>query len=181
MIKSSYHYYKDFDDYLQKQFNRIPWLSHLKVSREFYLLVFFGGLFLIVLLRLFWLQVVQHDYYEGKLSAQHVSQSLLKAKRGNIFAYDKSGKPVQLTENITLYNVFVDPKFIRDKTRFIDIVTPVVYKHLCEMYGMKQIDKLGCIKNIATYTKKELLPVAPQFFYYGSGIVSTGYRTFDWT
>lgn len=100
---------------------------------------FFGSFFFLIFLRLFWLQLLNHSYYEDLLSKQHVSQSLLKAKRGNIFAYDKSGKPVQLTENITLYNVFVDPKFIWNKSRFIDILTPVVYTHLCEMYGMKEM------------------------------------------
>ena len=113
------------------------------------MLVFFSFLFFIILIRLFFLQVIDHAYYDNLLNVQHVSQSLLKAKRGNIFAYDKSGKPVQLTENISLYNVYADPKFIRDKTRFIDELTPVVYKHLCEIYGMKQIaDTTQCIQNI---------------------------------
>jgi cell division protein FtsI/penicillin-binding protein 2 len=132
-------------------------------------------------LRLFFLQVVNHSYYDDLLNRQHVSQSLLKAKRGNIFAYDKSGKPIQLTENISLYTVYADPKFIWDKPRFIDIMTPVVYKHLCEIYGMKQVDKVTCIKNVEAYTNTTLFPQKPDFFYYGWGIVSTWYWSFDET
>ena len=127
------------------------------------------------------MQIIDHDYYDGLLNTQHVSQSLLKAKRWNIFAYDKSGKPIQLTENISLYNIYADPKFIWDKPRFIDIMTPVVYKHLCSIYGMKQVDKVECIKNVEEYTNTTLIPKRPDFFYYGWGIVSTGYWGFDET
>jgi len=158
--------YRNIDEYIQKKIDKIPFLSHIKVTKEFYLLSFFAFLFFIIFLRLFWLQIFNHSYYEDLLSRQHVSQSFLKAKRGNIFAYDKSGKPVQLTENITMYNIFVDPKFVWDKPRFIELLTPVIYSHLCEMYGMKQITKENCIKNLEIYTKKEILPKEPQFFYY---------------
>jgi len=173
--------YKNIDDYIQKKINKITWLKDIKVTREFYLLIFFWFLFFILFIRLSWLQVFNHKYYEGLLSKQHVSQSLLKAKRWNIFAYDKAGKPVQLTENITMYNIFVDPKFIWDKKRFIDLITPVIYSHMCEMYGMKQMTKENCIKNIEVYTKKEILPKEPEFFYYGSWIITTWYRSYDRT
>ncbi len=173
--------YRNIDDYIQKKIDRIPWLNHLRVTREFYLLVFFVFLFFIIFLRLFRLQILNHGYYESLLSDQHVSQSLLKAKRGNIFAYDKAGKPVQLTENITMYNVFVDPKFVRDKERFIDHLTPVIYSHLCEMYGMKQMTKGSCIKNIELYAKKTILPKEPEFFYYWSWIVTSWFWEFDRT
>lgn len=175
------HKYRNIDEYLQKKLESISWLRHIKVTREFYLLSFFWFLFFILFIRLFWLQIFNHRYYEDLLSEQHVSQSFLKAKRGNIYAYDKSGKPVQLTENITMYNVFVDPKFIWDKPRFIQLITPIVYSHLCEMYGMKQITKENCIKNIELYAKKDILPKEPEFFYYGSWIVTTGYREYDRT
>ncbi|MCF7834635.1 penicillin-binding protein 2 [Candidatus Gracilibacteria bacterium] len=132
-------------------------------------------------MRLFILQVVNHSYYDDVLNKQHISKSLLAADRGNIYAYDKSNSPVKLTENITLYNIFVDPKFIGEKKKFIDIITPAVYKHLCEVNGMNQVDLTGCVENIETFTNKELFPIKPEFFYYGSGIISTGYFTYDRT
>lgn len=157
------------------------YLGELWLSKELYVFLFFCFLFLVLILRLFYLQIVMHTYYEDYLNQQHVSQSLLEAKRGQIFALDKSGQPVQLTENITMYNVFVDPKFIWDKQQFIDIITPVIYSHMCIEYGMKKIGKIDCIKNIEKYANKELLPKIPEFFYFGSGIVSPWYTTFDWT
>jgi len=57
-------------------------------------------------------QIVHHKRYDDLLNRQHISQSLLEADRGNIYAYDKSKNELQLTDNISMYNVFVDPKFI---------------------------------------------------------------------
>jgi len=78
-----------------------------------------------------------------------------------------------LTDNITLYNIYVDPKFVWDKEKFIDLLTPVIYKHLCELYGMDEVTPMQCIQHLEIFAKKEILPIAPQFFYYGSGIISS--------
>jgi len=60
-------------------------------------------------------------------------------------------------------------------------MTPVVYKHLCEQYGMQEVAPLDCIKHVELFAEKQILPTAPKFFYYGSGIVSSGYATYDRT
>jgi hypothetical protein len=46
---------------------------------------------------------------------------------------------------------------------------------------MQEVTSLDCVKNVEIFTHKQILPVAPQFFYYGSGIISSGYTTYDWT
>jgi len=145
------------------------------------MLLFFLFLFLIIVLRLVYVQLIQGDYYDRLLSSQHISRSNLKADRWHIYVSDKSKQPIQLTENITLYNVFVDPAFIGDKKRFIDLLTPVIYHHLCVINGMKIVDTQWCIKNIERFTQNKLLPEVPSFYYYGSGIVSPIWNTFDRT
>ncbi|HCB51440.1 TPA: hypothetical protein DEP21_02585 [Patescibacteria group bacterium] len=64
MINSGYHYYRNFDEYIQKKLQKIPFLKDLKVNKDFYLLAFFLFLFFVVVLRLFWIQVVNHTLYE---------------------------------------------------------------------------------------------------------------------
>lgn len=88
---------------------------------------------------------------------------------------------MKLTENITLYNVFVDPELIGDKDTFIELFTPVVYHHLCIINGFETPDKRDCIENIEKFTRKTLLPKAPDVFYFGSGIYSDNYYSYDWT
>ncbi len=171
----------DFDEKLQHLLRRTRLFKNIRVTKEIYLLAFFSFLFFILIVRLFFLQVINHWYYDTLLNQQQVSETSLQAKRGNIFAYDKANKAIQLTDNISLYNVYVDPKFVWDKEKFITILTPVVYQHLCKIYGMKEVTPLECVQNIEAFTEKQILPVAPQFFYYGSGIISSGYATFDRT
>ncbi len=130
---------------------------------------------------MFYIQIIRHSYYDKLLNQQHVSETSLQAKRGNIFTDDKAEKHIQLTDNITMYNIFVDPKFIWDKTKFIDILTPVIYKHFCELYGMQAVTKIQCIKNIEQFTQTQIIPPQPQFFYYGSGIISSWYYFYDQT
>ena len=173
--------HKSFDQKLEHWLQTNTFLKFVRVTKDFYLLCFFGFLFLILILRLFYLQVINHTYYDTLLNQQHVSETSLQAKRGNIFADDKAEKHIQLTDNISMYNIFVDPKFIRDKEKFIDVITPVVYKHFCELYGMQQMTPLQCIKNIELFTQTQIIPPEPKFFYYGSGVISSGYYTYDQT
>lgn len=176
--KSSYSWLERYVARLSKKYS---FLQHVRVTREFYLLLFFGGLFFVLFARLFYVQIIRATFYDDTLNNQHISKSSLEADRWHIYVYDKSGKPIQLTENISMYNVFVDPHFVWDKAKFIEIITPVVYTHLCETFGMQPMDTLWCIKNIQNYAGTKILPDEPQFFYYGSGIVSSGWLTFDRT
>lgn len=180
MIKSFSHY-KNFDQKLEHWLQTQTFLKYVKVTKDFYLLCFFWCLFLILILRLFYLQVIQHNYYDALLNQQHVSETSLQAKRGNVFADDKAEKHIQLTDNISMYNIFVDPKFIWDKTKFIDVIAPVVYQHFCELYGMQEVTQLQCVKNIEQFVQTQIIPIKPQFFYYGSGIISSGFLFYDQT
>jgi hypothetical protein len=89
----------------------------------------------------------------------------LQADRWDILAYDKAWNEVKLTENISMYNMYVDPKYIWDKELFINLITPVVYEHLCVLNWMDKVDKEWCVKNIEVFTNRDILPKAPEFFY----------------
>ncbi|HKL43929.1 MAG TPA: penicillin-binding protein 2 [Candidatus Absconditabacterales bacterium] len=169
------------NNYIKKKIKQNRSLRDFSNSPELIVFFLFSFLFFILFIRLFFVQIIHHKKYDDVLNSQHVSQSLLKADRGAVYAYDKSENEVKLTENISMYNVFVDPKFIGDKERFIELFTPVVYKHLCEIQGMEVLEKIDCIENLEIFATKDLLPKAPEFFYMGSGIVSDGYYTYDWT
>jgi hypothetical protein len=49
---------------------------------------------------------------------------------------------MKLTENMTLYNLYVDPYFIKDKQRLIQEILPYVYSHLCETNGLYDTTKV---------------------------------------
>jgi hypothetical protein len=82
---------------------------------------------------------------------------------------------MQLTENVDLFTLFIDPKFLdiqlpnrtseensrlsqQIKQDVITKLTPIVTDHLCVQYGVTLIDKRTCINNIQDFTRKDLLP-----------------------
>lgn len=158
----------------------ISFLKNIKITRELSLIGFFWVLFFILIIRLGYLQIIEGSTYDTLLNNQHFSQSLLKAKRWNIYVMDSSWKPIKLTENIDFFNIFIDPKYVTNKTELVKTITPLVYKHLCSINGFNQPTNIECIKNIEIFTNQEILPKAPEIFYYGSWIISTTGFDFSW-
>jgi cell division protein FtsI/penicillin-binding protein 2 len=115
-------------------------------SKEYWLLWVLGLLFFIILMRLFWLQVVTSFKYEDQLIKQHFTTQNIKADRGNIYVNDESGQPIQLTESIDLYTISIDPKFVKHKDKVIELLAPAIYQHYCSLHGTKAPDKLECIQ-----------------------------------
>jgi cell division protein FtsI (penicillin-binding protein 3) len=74
------------------------------------LLLILGGIFIV---RLFYLQVIRHDYYQKSAAFSQLKQYDIPAARGVIKA--KSGdKIVPLVLNETLFTLFADPKYVKD-------------------------------------------------------------------
>ena len=154
----------------------------------------FGAMFLVIIIRLFYLQVIQHDNYNAELMKQSTSLASITAERWDIYALDKTWQPVKLTENINLYDVALDPReiwlenWVRKKDRFIELFSPIVYKHLCVIHWMDNVNKEECIENIESFANIELLPKQPDFFYFWKQydaewnevpIISQEYSSFD--
>lgn len=58
--------------------------------------------------RLFWIQVVQHSYWEERAEEQHTLRDTIVAKRGEIYMLDGEN-PVPVVMNETVWTVIVDP------------------------------------------------------------------------
>ena len=186
--RTSHKKARSLEEYFLQFVQKIPWVNTITFTREVWLIILFFFLFAIIVVRLFYLQIIQHQVYDGKLNVQHTRSTSVKADRGDIYAMDKSGQPVKLTENITLYDVALDPTLIGDnaqgislKPRVVELMTPIVYQHLCRINGMEQVTPEGCVRNIEIFAGIELLPKMPNLFYYGSGLRSPEYDTFDFT
>lgn len=115
-------------------------------SKEYWLMWILGILFFIILMRLFWLQVVTSFKYEDQLIKQHFTTQDIKADRGNIYVTEESGQPMQLTESIDLYTISIDPKFVKHKEKVIELLTPFVYQHFCNLRGTTVPTILQCIQ-----------------------------------
>lgn len=67
----------------------------------------------VFVLRLFYLQVIQHDKYVSLAQAEQVKRERLPATRGEIYALS-GDTPVKLVLNETVYTVFADPAVVNE-------------------------------------------------------------------
>jgi len=92
---------------------RVPGSSNRRVQ------VWYGVLALIMALlvgRLFYLQIIKHDYYRQAARADQLKEYSITAERGVISAHDSGGfVPIVLNEK--LYTLFVDPVYIKDAAK----------------------------------------------------------------
>ena len=176
-------------------FKKIPYFWNLDFSKELQLASLFWAMFMIIVIRLFYIQIIQHNNYNSELIKQSTSLAAIKADRWDIYALDKTWQPVKLTENINLYDIALDPREIwfnwnwsRMKERFIELISPIVYKHLCVINGLDNVETEDCIRNIESFANVELLPKLPEFFYFWKEynsewveipVISEEYSTFD--
>lgn len=76
------------------------------------------------IVRLFYIQIVQHGYFVDQANSEHIKQFTLHAKRGEIYVMDGS-KPTKLVLNETVYTVWADPTQVVDKSAVISELNKV--------------------------------------------------------
>ena len=75
----------------------------------------------VFIVRLFYLQIIQHGYYVGLADKEQVKRLTIPSKRGLIYALDGQ-TPVPLVMNQTVYTVFADPQTASDNDKIIEII-----------------------------------------------------------
>ena len=96
-------------------------LDFKKGSRSKILAILTLGIMAVFVMRLFYLQVIQHEYYVAQANKEQMKQLIIPAKRGEIYALD-SGKPVKIVLNENVYTVFADPKVVEEPQKIVDTV-----------------------------------------------------------
>ena len=86
-------------------------------------------IFTIFISRLFYLQVIKHDFYQKVALSGQLKQYDIPAERGIIRAHDGSNiVPIVLNEK--RFNVIADPKLIKDTQKTADILAPAIDKKI---------------------------------------------------
>lgn len=78
----------------------------------------------VFVVRLFYIQVIQHAYYKEQADSEQIKQFVLRAKRGEIFAMEGT-TPVPLVMNETVYTVWVDPTQVLDKLAIVETLNKI--------------------------------------------------------
>lgn len=104
------------------------------------LVLVFAAIFTV---RLFYLQIIQHDYYVDKANNEQLKRLSIPAKRGVIYALD-GDTPVPLVMNQTVYTVFADPQTVESDEidKIINVIKGVAggnaKSNLEDLLSMKQ-------------------------------------------
>lgn len=92
--------------------------ASVQTTALLYVLIIILGLFAV---RLFYLQIIRHDYYANEAQQSQVSKLTILPDRGKILAMDGTNT-VPLVLNETVYTVFADPQ---ELTRKDDVVAAI--------------------------------------------------------
>jgi len=79
----------------------------------------------IVLGRLFYIQIIRHEFYAVKADSAHQQKLTIEAKRGQIYTETATGKKEPLAINQTLKRVVADPRFVGDPALTAEAIAAV--------------------------------------------------------
>ena len=82
-------------------------------ERSFIIIIIFMALWLILILRLFYLQIVKYDEYQSNVIDNVQRETTVTAERGDIYDADM----VALARNVTTWRVFISPRDITDSNQ----------------------------------------------------------------
>ncbi len=97
-------------------------------SRITILMIFVFAVFLVIIFRLFHLQIMNHEQYIAVAEEQHFGAIDLPARRGDIYVKDThSGELSKLATNTTLDLLYVDPMIAENKQEIAQKLTPLIF------------------------------------------------------
>ncbi|MDB5167493.1 MAG: putative Peptidoglycan glycosyltransferase [Candidatus Saccharibacteria bacterium] len=130
-----------------------------KGSRSRILAGFIFAIVGIFIIRLFYLQIIQHNYYVGLADNEQIKSLTIYAKRGLIYGLEGS-TPVPLVLNQTVYTVTADPYTVSDDTKVIDLIEQVAggnaQPNLSALLGNKESRYAVLAKGLTTVQAQKL-------------------------
>ncbi len=128
-------------------------------------------------IRLFYLQIIQHEYYSKAARAGQLKQYQIPAERGVIEAYDGTSI-VPLVLNEKRYTLFADPKYIKNPGKVADDIARIIggnaasyeakmkldtrYSILAKKLEKKQKEALDTLDAKGIGTREEPTRIYPQ-------------------
>lgn len=123
----------------------MPKFSRLKILK-FVTLAALG----VIVVRLFFIQIIEHDTWVAKANEQHTLLETITAKRGEIYMLDQ-GEPVAVVLNQTTYQVVIDPAVTEKDTLKSTLETyakDYITADLDEVYGIEGLRYYIVAKNV---------------------------------
>lgn len=113
------------------------YVKFILTNRLKFMLNFFMLIFLLIIVRFFYIQILQHQYYETQANSNSIKLLPITPSRGMIF--DRNG--VILAENYLSYNLEINPKKITDLEGLVNQLNNVVFISSDDITKYKRILK----------------------------------------
>lgn len=111
-------------------------------ARSTFLIGFIAVIMAVFVVRLFYLQVIQHGYYVNKAYQTQVSKLTIVPERGKIYAMDgRATVPFVLNE--TVYTAFADPQEVTSPTKVMAVFRDIAGGNLVDGYEHRLDDKIS--------------------------------------
>ena len=153
------------------QFNLIP------KSRSRILAIITLGIMAIFIVRLFYLQIIMHDFYINLASQEQLKQLVIPSKRGEIYVMDGQ-KPTKVVLNQTVYTMFVDPKILKDPDSVIETTKLIAGGNMKPKANELVNKKESRYQIIATKLSKEQAERIKEKNYIGVGFQKENQRVY---
>ena len=92
------------------------------------------GFVAVIVLNLFYIQIIRHEYYKQQAYDEQVAKFVLPAKRGQIYARDGTSV-IPLVLNEPVYTVYADPQQVKDKQKLIDSMNAIAGGNMVKDYS----------------------------------------------
>lgn len=143
--------------------------AHLRIR---FIFICFLAVGLVIVYRLFSLQIREHNYFIAKVKSQSEETAIVYAERGEIFMRDKTGALVPLAQNKEWPFIFVVPKEIAEPKRVSGLLAPIIgmsedsllvklgkqddpYEIIKKFLTSGEVEKIRALKEKGIYVDKE--------------------------
>lgn len=137
------------------------------------------GAFVVVVVRLFFMQIIDGKKYQTLANESQIKQFSIPAQRGVIYAMDGKN-PIKLVMNETVYSLFIDPQVIDDKKRdeIISETKKIAGGNLIDDFEKLFEEKQSRYKVIAKNLNRTQAEEVKKRQFYGVGVVEESRRVY---
>lgn len=131
----------------------------------------------IFVIRLFYLQVIQHNFYVALAQQEQVKKETINAKRGEIYALNGT-TPVQLVMNETVYTVYADPAVLKDTSEVTQVMKEIAGGNVVKGFEDRLENKESRYQIIANRVTRTQAEKIKEKELYGIGFQAVSQRVY---
>lgn len=109
-------------------------------DRIFWIRAFFIMVGLVIVGRLFYLQIIRRDYYQSSARAEQFKELELEPERGSISIMDGTNEPLILAINESRYTIVADPKTVKEPAKTAQVLADVLSQPAADLEAKLRID-----------------------------------------